>query len=221
MLRTASVYVCAVGDLDADAVADAICKRFADVKRQWIKAENVPHTAHKQIIQEHEVQPLEQCKLTMGFCVGSEDEATLKVMNGIFGRSEMSRLSKVVREKMSLCYFCSSAYGPKKKVMIVYSGVESENREKTVDAVLEQLKEIQNGHFSDEEINIAKRKMIDSYRSSLDTPIDLAQWYLQQMMNESIKTVEQCIAESESVTRERIIASAKTVTLDCVYTLGE
>ena len=127
----------------------------------------------------------------------------------------------MVKEKMSLCYFCSSAYGPKKKVMIVYSGVESINRNKTVNAILEQLKEIQNGQFNDEEMRIAQRKMKEIYRSSLDTPADLAQWYLQQMMNESVKTVEACIEETESVTRERIIASAKTVTLDCIYTLGE
>ena len=221
MLQTASIYVCAVGDWDTQAVEQVICERFAQVQRQWDKAENVPHKAHKQLVKNHEVQPLEQCKLTMGFCVGSEDEAALKVMNTIFGRSEMSRLSKVVREKMSLCYYCSSVYGPKKKVLIVYSGVESENREKTVHAVLKQLEEIQNGNFSNEEMNIAKRKMIDSYRSSFDTPSDLAQWYLLQMMNESVKTVGQCITETEEVTRERIVDCAKTVTPDCVYTLGE
>ena len=221
MLESATVYVCTVGDLDTQAVADVIRKRFAGINRQWVKAENNPHTPHKQLVKAHETQPLEQCKLTMGFCVGSEDEAALRVMNAVFGRSEMSRLSKVVREKMSLCYYCSSADGPKKKVMIVYSGVESENREKTVQAVLEQLKEIQNGNFSDEEMNIAKRKMKDSYRSSLDTPADLAQWYLQQMMNENVKTVEQYIDEAQAVTRERIIACAKTITPDCVYTLGE
>ena len=51
--------------------------------------------------------------------------------------------------------------------------------------------------------------------------LSVAILYLLQMMNESVKTVGQCITETEEVTRERIVDCAKTVTPDCVYTLGE
>ena len=179
------------------------------------------HLKNEQLKQFHEAEPLEQCKLNLGFCVDCENEHVLKVWNMIFGRSEMSKLSKVVREKMSLCYYCSSVCALKKQTIIVYSGIESENREKTIDAVRAQLEEMQSGNISDEEIAIAKRKLKDACLSSLDTPLDIAQWYLPQMFDETLLSVEESIAQMEAVTKQQIIDCAKTVVLDTVYSLGK
>ncbi|MBR2589725.1 MAG: insulinase family protein [Clostridia bacterium] len=222
MLQSAEVLVCAVGDWDAKALARSIRERFKPIQRMWKKETIQPHPAFKALKEVHESETLEQCKLNMGFSLSGADEDAFKVMNMIFGRSEMSRLSKVVREKMGLCYYCSSSYGPKKQIIIVYSGIEPGNRQKTVEAVMEQLKAIQAGDFSDEETEIAKRKLKDAYLSSMDSPADIAGWYLPQMLTEdTAKSVHESIENIMRVDRQRIIDCAKTVKLDCIYTLGD
>ena len=221
MLEQASVLVCAVGDLNVDSVVEVLQSRFASCKRAWEPMHSVPHTPRLNVVKQQDIEPLEQCKLNLGFSVTSEDEDALKVMNMVFGQSEMSRLSKVVREKMSLCYYCSSAFGAKKKVVIVYSGIDAHDADKAVEAICRQLEAIQSGDFTQEEIDIAKRKMKDAYLSSLDTPADIAQWYLPQMLEDEVKSVEKSIQNIMAVDKARITACAKTVKPECIYTLGE
>lgn len=221
MLETAQIFVCAVGDLDAERVANSIYAAFKTVKRNVQTVQILPHQPRADVVQKQEIQPLEQCKLNIGFSHNCTDESTLKVMNMVFGKSEMSRLSKVVREKMSLCYYCASTVGIKKKVLIVYSGIESNNREKVIQAVCEQLTALQNGAFDEEEIAVAKRKLRDAFLSGLDTPADIDRWYLTQMFDEKILSVQESIALMQSVSKQQIMECAQSVKLDCVYTLGD
>ncbi|MBR0414091.1 MAG: insulinase family protein [Clostridia bacterium] len=221
MLEKAEIFVLTVGDTDAQSIAETVRAAFQKTQRNYEKPVIAKHLKSTQLKQFHEEEPLEQCKLNMGFCVDCENEHVFKVMNMIFGRSEMSKLSKVVREKMSLCYYCSSVCALKKQTLMVFSGIESQNREKTVAAVRAQLEEMQSGNITDEEIAIAKRKLKDAYLSSLDTPVDIAQWYLPQMFDETILCVEESIAKMEAVTKEEIVACAQTAVLDTLYSLGK
>ena len=90
-----------------------------------------------------------------------------------------------------------------------------------MEAVCAQLEAMKRGEIGDEEIAVAKRKLRDAYLSSLDTPLDVAQWYTAQMFDNEILSVEQCIAATEAVTKERIIACAQGIKADCIYSLGE
>ncbi|MBQ6380598.1 MAG: insulinase family protein [Clostridia bacterium] len=221
LLERAEIFVLAVGDIDTEAMAKTLREAFKKVNRNYQKPMICAHKKSVAVKEKQETEPLEQCKLNLGFSVGCGEENTLKVMNMIFGRSEMSKLSKVVREKMSLCYYCSSACFFKKRTIIVFSGIESEHRAQTVEAILDQLKAMQRGEITDEEMAIAKRKLKDAYLSSCDTPVDIAQWYLAQMFDAHIRSVAESIEEIEKVTKEQVIACAESVALDTVYSLGK
>ncbi len=221
MLEKAKILVFAVGDTSVEELEQTVKQAFSRVNRSYESPSVLPHPKAAQLKQHHETEPLEQCKLNIGFSVGSEDEDALKVMNMIFGRSEMSKLSKVVREKMSLCYYCSSAYMPHKKTMLVFSGVEVANRGRATEAIMEQLRAMQRGEISQDEIDIAKRKLKDAYLSAGDSPLEIAQWYLPQMLDKSFKTAAECIERTQEVTKERIIACAQSVQADAIYSLGE
>ncbi|MBE6819033.1 MAG: insulinase family protein [Ruminococcaceae bacterium] len=220
MLEKAQVFVLAIGDTDAQSIAAEVRGFFEKMQRNYEKPVMTKHLISPQLKQFHEEEALEQCKLNLGFCVDCENEHVFKVMNMIFGGSEMSKLSKSVREKMSLCYYCSSACALKKQTLLVFSGIEGINREKAIAAIRGQLEAMQSGNITQEEIDIAKRKIKDAYLSSLDTPVDIAQWYLPQMFDESILSVEESIAGIDAVTKEQVIACAKTAKLDTIYSLG-
>ena len=85
----------------------------------------------------------------MGFssdlCGDDDVSLPLMVATDIFGRGPYSRLFANVREKMSLCYYCSASAVRQKGLVTVDSGVEAENAEKAQKEILAQLDAVKKG----------------------------------------------------------------------------
>ena len=117
-----------------------------------------------------------QCKLVLGFRAGrssaDEDVMATRLMSALFGGTPSSKLFLNVREKLSLCYYCSSRFERNKGLLLVESGVEYKNIEKAKKEILAQLGEIQKGNITDEELEAAKLYMANSFRSVSDAPAD-------------------------------------------------
>ena len=64
----------------------------------------------------------------MGFRTGTatpdEGVPATRLMAALFGGTPNSKLFLNVREKLSLCYYCSASYNSMKGIMLVQSGVE-------------------------------------------------------------------------------------------------
>ncbi len=170
-----------------------------------------------------EQEEVKQGKLVMGFRMGmkSEDDnyAARRVMVDLFGGSPHSKLFTVVREKMSLCYYCSAIMFRQKGVMLVQSGIESYNEEKAKNAILEQLEDIKNGNFSDDDIASSVKSLEDGFRSVSDSAESVANWFTSQICSNEFLYPEDFIEQFKNVTREDIIEAAKAVTLDTVFML--
>ena len=120
---------------------------------------------------------------------------------------------------MSLCYYCSAARNDLKGIMLVNSGVENENIEKTKNAVVEQLEEIKNGNFTDEDINFAEMAIKNDFKSVADSAGNVSNWYFDCIRKNDIVTPEEKLERYLGVSKERIIAAAKSMVLDSVYVL--
>jgi predicted Zn-dependent peptidase len=103
--------------------------------------------------------------------------------------------------------------------MFVQSGIESENEMKSKEAILQQLDDIRNGNFSDEDISASIKSLEDSFKSVSDSPESLDSWFMSQCVSGKYKYPEDYIAGFKAVTREQIISAAKDVTLDTVFML--
>ena len=170
-----------------------------------------------------EQEAVKQGKLVMGFRLGMKSEednyAARRVMVDLFGGSPHSKLFTVVREKMSLCYYCSAMMFRQKGVMLVQSGIESYNEEKAKNAILAQLEDIKNGNFSDEDIASSVKSLEDGFRSVSDSAEAVAAWFTSQVCSNDFLYPEDFIEQFKRVTREDIIEAAKAVTLDTVFML--
>lgn len=170
-----------------------------------------------------EQEAVKQGKLVMGFRLGMKNEndnyAARRVMVDLFGGSPHSKLFTVVREKMSLCYYCSAMMFRQKGVMLVQSGIESYNEEKAKAAILHQLDDIRNGNFSDEDIASSVKSLEDGFRSVSDSAESVAGWFTSQVCSDEFLYPEDFIEQFKKVTREDIIEAAKAVTLDTVFML--
>lgn len=223
VLKRSTVQVTMVSSLDAQPVAELIKSKFEKIERNpvEIKTEFVPTMPKPEYISES--MPLKQGKLVMGFRTGmrSEDDMmpAMKVAVDIFGGGTYSKLFSVVREKMSLCYYCSAGLFNSKGVVMVQSGIEDANEEKAKNEIVHQLALTANGEFSDEDFSSSIKSLTDSVLSNSDTPEEICSWYSSQILRENMKTPEEFAAEIKSVDKTDVVRAAKTIKLDTIFML--
>lgn len=223
ILSGAKISVCVSGKTDYDAVKKLFDNYTASIERGLIENETVFIKKADDVKYQKESEPVKQGKLVMGFRLGMKDAddmyAARRVMVDLFGGSPHSKLFTIVREKMSLCYYCSARMIRQKGIMFVQSGIESYNEEKAKNAILQQLEDIRNGQFSDENVEASVKALEDSFKSVSDSPEALDSWFMSQCISDNYKYPEEFIEEFKKVTREDIIKAAQDVTLDTVFML--
>ena len=162
-----------------------------------------------------------QGKLCMGFrCkegLGREDYAKTVVYNSMFGGSAVSKLFNNVREKLSLCYYVGSSVDRLKEIMIVRSGVEFENFKTAYDEIMHQQEMMENGEFTGEEIEFAKKQLTSAYEANIDSIASMEEYYMMQLLLETDISIPKMVDMVNKVTREDIISVAKGMKLDTVY----
>ena len=169
-----------------------------------------------------EPMDLNQSKMNLGFRMGEyalHNGAAFRLFNVLYGGSASSKLFMNVREKLSLCYYCSSAIDRLKNVMFVISGVEADRFEEAREEVKVQLKAVADGDFSEEEFINAKNYLIDSIRGAYDSQSLMASMMLFGTLRDDLKTPEEDMKEINAVRREDLIKIAKEIQLDTVYLL--
>lgn len=220
MLETMPCEIICTGCSDFDGVAEKFAAAFEKVGRHDIENTTIALSPVKTQTEEvTERLTVNQSKLVLGFKSHSDDDAALVLLQKIFGGTTSSKLFRNVREKMSLCYYCSAARIDLKGIMLVNSGVENENIEKTKEAVIDQLEEIKNGNFTNEDINFAEMAIKNDFKSVADSAGNVSNWYFDCIRKNDIVTPEEKLGRYLGVSKERIIAAAKSMVLDSVYVL--
>ncbi len=170
-----------------------------------------------------EEMDITQGKLVMGFSSemsgGLNTALPLLLFSDIFGGGPYSRLFENVREKQSLCYYCSAAQRRSKGYLIVDSGVEAENNEKAKTAILAELDAIKNGEVEDERLLASKKSVIDSLHSYSDSASALDSWYTRDIYTEELPTPEAAAKRIEFITKDDIVNVARGIKLHTVFEL--
>lgn len=220
MLETMPCEIICTGCSDFDGVAEKFAAAFEKIGRHDIENTTIALSPVKTQTEEvTERLTVNQSKLVLGFKSHSDDDAALVLLQKIFGGTTSSKLFRNVREKMSLCYYCSAARNDLKGIMLVNSGVENENIEKTKEAVIDQLEEIKNGNFTNEDINFAEMAIKNDFKSVADSAGNVSNWYFDCIRKNDIVTPKEKLGRYLGVSKERIIAAAKSMVLDSVYVL--
>ena len=164
-----------------------------------------------------------QGNLFIGFRTGvnvvDSDYAAMEVLNNIYGDGMSSKLFLNVREKKSLCYFCSSSYDEVKGIISVSCGIENSDFYEARDEILAQLEEIVKGNVTDTEMNDARSALVGECDEADDHPEDYETFGFAARRFGGPATIDEYRAAIEKVTKEEVIAAAKKITLDTVYFL--
>lgn len=164
-----------------------------------------------------------QGKLVLGFrlgeCMEEPDIAAIYVFNAVYGSGVTSKLFMNVREKLSLCYYASSAVDTHKGVMLVSSGVDFDKADAAKAEMLAQLDAVKKGEITDAELDAAKRSVASDLRACLDSQGELEGFYLANTLDGLEFSPDELAELVNEVERDDVIAIASSVVLDAEYFL--
>lgn len=217
LLKQAKYEIFVLGDCNPDV--SLFEKAFSGYGKRYAALPIVPYGGEVKTVTE-DLQ-LSQSKLVMAFKTDMQPQERMafRLMSAVFGGTPSAKLFVNVREKMGLCYYCSSRFYPETAILTVESGVETENIEKARDAISEQLALLQAGELTEDEIQSAKLAMSNSFRSVEDSLDAVESWYLAQCFYETHQTPDDAVQQVMDLTKDQIVRVANKVRLDTVYML--
>ena len=223
MLKDDELSIVVLGDVDHDEVVNMVNANFTVSKNTRHKHEAIDREdkflGDVSVLKEN--QSINQAKLNIGYRtftrVGDKDYFDILVFNGVFGAFAHSKLFVNVREKESLCYYCASQVDNFKGIMYVYSGLDLAQVEKAKTIIDKQLEDICLGNITDQELNLAKKSIVNAKRSALDSASGMLS-DLEASLLLGI-TSEDFIKKIEDVTKEDVVAVAKKIKKDTIFTL--
>lgn len=220
LLENARIEVLCSGFSDFESIEKMFTDEFSKLERSETENVFTKKSPLKPTVRELvETLDVAQSKMVLGLKCDNSDREAMVMVQKIFGGTTTSKLFTNVREKLSLCYYCSARYEHKKGILLVQSGVEKANIEKARIAILEQLDDMKNGNFSDDDILHAEMDIVNGYKTINDSTSGISGWYISRIYNGDIITPEEDSERFKGISKERIISAAKTVELDSVYVL--
>lgn len=227
LLSSAQIEVYYSGSADPERVREIMERVFSTLpvsqEREEPECEVRIHAEQEPNVIE-EVMDVNQGKLAMGWRTGGitvweEECPALVLCSAVFGGTSMSKLFMNVRERLSLCYYASSALEKQKGLMIVSSGIEFQNYETAKWEILAQLEDVKAGKITDDELEGARRILINQYRSIEDEQGRMEEYWLGQAAAGTEDDPGTLAARLETVTGEQIAQVARKLELDTVYFL--
>lgn len=215
------IYV--IGNFDEKEVENMITEQFKFYK---LNKETDPYIEKgkisKKVKKVVEKEELSQSKLAIGCKYEKLDEFDLKytltLYNLILGVSADSKLFQNVREKNSLAYYIYSRISKLDHLLLIASGIEGKNFEKTVKLIEEQMEAMKKGNITEEEI----QKAITFFHASLEQMEDSQYEILENYVSMQILGIDDVDTRKkkiQEVTRDAIKKVANKIKIDTIYLL--
>lgn len=224
LLKKSRIEIFYVGVDDPGEIKEEVESHFASVERDPIgEIRTIINDKVDTVSDLTETMDVSQSKLVMGFKAGQEksDRQNVAMMMAmlIYGITPASKLFLNVRERLSLCYYCSVQYDRHKCILFVDSGIEKDKKDEAIKEILLQLDKMKSGDFTDDEIKSALSFYVNGYKGLYDSPGSVQAFYLGNVMSGINLNPAELIEIAESISREDIVEVCRDITLDTIYFL--
>lgn len=232
LIKTAKIDIFVSGNLADDTInminSDELLQNLNErepnyiINKNEIKSKSFREDVNANIVEEK--LQVNQGKLMLGLDVITQTQDApskyaTSVYNIILGGSANSKLFQNVREKASLAYTAGSNYIRIKNNIIIKSGIEIKNYDKALEIIKEQLEEIKQGKFTDEEVENAKKLIISTVGSISDSQDSEITYYLSQELSDEFVTIDEYIKNIEQVDKKQVINVANSIKINTIYFL--
>lgn len=184
------------------------------------KIETLPIKQEPDIVKES--IDVTQGKLVLGLNIENTSEESkyiALVYNMILGGGANSKLFQNVREKASLAYTAGSNYIRQVNNIFIRCGIETANFEKALEIIKKQIEDMENGKFTDIDLQNAKQTIISTIKFIPDEQDTEVTYYFGQELANNYVPFEQYIEKVKSVTKEQVVELAKSIKIDTIYFL--
>lgn len=227
LINTAKIDIYVSGDFEDNKVKQIVNKneficRLNDRDTSKVVVDDVPKAVSNEARRFEEKSNVTQGKLVLGLDIDDnspDSKYVLAIYNVIFGASPTSKLFQNVREKASLAYTARSMYIRQKNNIFIRCGIEIDNYEKAVNIINEQLEEMKNGNFTDEDINIAKRSMVSAIKAIQDEQDTELTYLISQELSGKEPNYQEYIDKVNSVSKQQVVDIAKKISVNMIYFL--
>ena len=226
VLKTSPIEIMIEGEFEETEVVELIKEKFQFDRGNIIDIPKEEYYKEVDKVKEvKETMDIAQGKLVMGYrCnvdyLDEEKYYSLLLGSRILGGGADSKLFINVREKESLCYTIYSTIQKSKSTMMVCSGIEAQNYEKTVNLVKEQVQKLKDGDITESEISNAKIAFINSLNSLNDEIGRISDFYFSQSISKNKSDLDQIKNMINKSTKEDIVEAVIIIELDTIYFLS-
>ena len=213
-----------IGNIDMNEIVKLFKKKFIfNSNKEKINNLLIHNKLANKVKNVEEIGHYEQDSFLMLFNLDKlsekEKNFVFPIYNSILGSGGLtSKLYKYIREENSLCYNLFSNYQKYDSLLMIYVGLNAKDKDKCISLVNKALDEMKNGLFSDEEIDNAKKGIINNIFISLDSPGGMINNYFMNVID-NIPLPDERIKIYNSITKEEVIKLANKIKLNTIYIL--
>lgn len=206
------------GATTADAVKDAAGRAFGDwPKRAKPQSASYPPVALAATKRRVEVVPDKtQSDVIIGWPGLPRTDprfTAARVTNMVYAADTFaSRAGNVIRDQLGLAYYVFSGIGAScgQSPWIVRMGVNPKNVHRAIEVALDELRKITVGQIADDDLALAKDKLVGELDVALESPAGVASMVLEAEMFELGEDhFERYPRELRAVTKEQVIETAR------------
>ena len=195
--------------------------KLKERKPEYIESslENITEVKEKVIEESAEIT---QGKLVIGMNVetnGENSKNIALIYNAILGGTATSKLFQNVREKASLAYTASSNYIRQKNSIFIRCGIEIENYEKALKIIKEQIEDMKQGNFTEEELENTKQYIISAIEAIEDEQDTQIAYSFSHEISKTSDSINEYKKGVELVTKQQVIDLANTIKINTIYFL--
>ena len=223
LIKTCKIDIFVSGDFDEKTLEEKVKSNQQISKLEPRKVEYLNEESESSNTQEENIvrenMQISQGKLNIGLDVLSDNKSAVSVYNAILGGGANSKLFQNVREKASLAYSAGSIYIKPKSKIIIKTGIEHKNYDKALQIIKEQIDDMKNGKFSDEDIQHAKELIIASFKAMQDEQDSEISFYFGREIQKESKDIDKQIKEVSEVTKQNIVDVANKIKINTIFFL--
>ena len=158
---------------------------------------------------------------TMDGPLPPEQLSQMRLAVALLGGAPTSRLFVNVREKQSLCYYCSAAYSHISSCLSIDSGVDFADAARAQQAILDELAALIHGPIPQKELDDTRRYLCCALDSVGDSLYSLENWLLGEISRGTLYTPQQVIQQLADVDAEQVRAMLQKFSLSVAYSLSD
>lgn len=227
LINNSKIDIYISGNFDENKIKSFIENKLSNIKprKEDIITNNFSTESKQKVENVKEIQEemnITQGKLVIGLDVlnpGKDIQDAVNVYNAILGGSANSFLFQNVREKAGLAYTARSTYNKMKSNIFINCGIEIPNYEKAVNIIKEQLNNMKDGKFSDDDLENAKRFIIAGIKTiEAEQDTEIVFYIGQEIAKQKIE-IKDYISNIEKITREDVIEAAQNIQINTIFFL--